>query len=107
MIIKEYFSKFRIFYIPDGDIKTFGYINDRRENYTKKDLTYAESWTLACDGALASCSNHVMSIPTSTYLNSTSSSMSTIALPFSGFQLKVIKPKAKLMGVEKFLERKM
>ena len=105
MIIKEYFSKFRILYTPDGDIKTFGYINDRRENYTKKDLTYDESFTLVCNGARASCSNHVTVVPTSTYLNPTSSSMSTMAVPFSGFQLKVDIIRAKLMGVEN-LERK-
>ena len=106
MIIKEFFSKFRIFYTPDGDTKNLGHINDHRGDYTSKDLTYDESFTLVCNGSRASCSNHVTVVPTSTYLNTTSSSMSTMALPFSGFQLKVGTPRAKLMGVEN-LERKM
>ena len=100
MIIKEFDLKYKIFYIPDADMKDYKKGTTSNEDYTSKDITYAESWTLACDGALASCSNHVMSIPTSAYLSSTSSSMSTMALPFSGFQLKVGTPRAKLMGVD-------
>ena len=101
MIIKEFDLKYKIFYIPDADMKDYKKGTTSNEDYTSKDLTFDESFTLVCNGARASCSNHVTVVPTSTYLNPTSSSMSTMALPFSGFQLKVGTPRAKLMGVER------
>ena len=90
----------KLLFAPDADTKIYGKVSvaaSKKGEITSKDLTFDESFTLVCNGARASCSNHATSIPTSTYLNPTSSSMSTIALPFSGFQLKVIKPRAKLM----------
>ena len=105
MIIKEFDLKYKIFYIPDVDMKDYKKGTTSNEDYASKDLTFDESFTLVCNGARAraSCSNHVTVVPTSTYLNPTSSSMSTMAVPFSGFQLKVDIIRAKLMGVEPML----
>ena len=103
-MIRKY--KFKLFFSPDADTKLYGNIQKRSDDkkiLDEEDLTFDESFTLVCNGARASCSNHVMSIPTSAYLNPTSSSMSTIALPFSGFQLKVNIIRAKLMGIDPLL----
>ena len=50
MVIKEYYLKYKIFYVPDADEKDYGQgLGIEHSVYTKEDLTYAETWTLACN----------------------------------------------------------
>ena len=95
---KEYYLKFSVFYAPDADT---GNMNiSLRDSYNKDDLPTDESYTLVCDGAGITCSNHVaMSNSPSSYYSPTSP-MIEAPLSYTGFILQVLKPQARFMGLE-------
>ena len=82
---KECGLKYKILFYPDADFR--GYNKNYRERVDERDLTTDESFTLVCDGAGITCSNHVTMASSPSNYYSPNSPMIEIPLSYTGFIL--------------------
>ena len=90
--------EFKILYYPEADFKYNNTSNIK--TFNKNDLPTDESYTLVCDGAGITCSNHVATTNSPASYYSPNSLMAEMPLTYTGFILQVLKPQARFMGLE-------
>ena len=101
MLIENINNRYKIMFSPDADIQYYSSIKPKeKEKYTKIELPTDESYTLVCDGAGITCSNHITIASSPTNYYSPNSPMTEMPLTYTGFILQVLKPQARFMGLE-------